>query len=177
MRDSEIKILAIDPGTKEIGIAILVGEEMVYYGVKTIRKRKPQQVLQQASRIIKSLIARYTPSVLAIERIPDGQKSSALLIAVVEKLEAAARSEGLTVHEYFPKDVRRAICKTGKATKLQTARILAQEYFELNRYLDRKSKWEQLYYANMLDAVAVAVYCCQEITTGNSTTDKAAPGE
>src|SRR6185503_15122964 len=108
------KILAIDPGTREIGVAVLENEDLLYYGVKSIRNRKrPQQVLGEVARIIERLIEDYKPSVLAIEKMFLIQKNGSLLIVVADEIKAAAQAVGLGVYEYAPTTVRKFICQSG----------------------------------------------------------------
>ena len=35
------RILAIDPGTRELGFAIMEENDLIYYGVKTLKKKRP----------------------------------------------------------------------------------------------------------------------------------------
>lgn len=167
MHTKRTKILAIDPGTRELGVAILEGEELIYYGVKTVQRRTtPQEVLGEITRIIKQLIDRYAPSILAIEKVISIQRNSSLLIVATDQIKAAARREELVVYEYEPKVIRKFICQTGKATKREVAKHLARKYYELSQYLNRKSKWEQLYYAKLFDAISVGLICCTQLTDG-----------
>ena len=172
MRTSPIKILAIDPGTKKIGIAMLSDGELLYYGVKTIRTRSsPGAVLKQAQYIISRLIADYEPQYLAIEKTFMIQKSAALLAVAADEIKATAKREGLTVFEYAPLAVRKVICKSGKATKKGVARVISLRFPELTRYMQRQTKWETLYYANMFDAIAVGLYCHEELMSRNESSD------
>src|SRR5438067_12627450 len=76
-------ILAIDPGTKEIGVAVLFGLALRYYAVKTIKRRQPPHaLLAEISRYITSLINEYHPEALAIEKTFLIQKSAVLLNVV-----------------------------------------------------------------------------------------------
>jgi Holliday junction resolvasome RuvABC endonuclease subunit len=165
MRTQQTKILAIDPGTKEIGTAVLSAGELLYYGVKTIRSRRsPLDILAQTRRMVLRLITDYGPQYLAIEKMFLVQKSASMLIVVADEIKAIAREQGLLVYEYAPTLVRKLICQTGKATKAETASQVALQYPELGRYLGRRTKWETLYYANMFDAVAVGLCCYREIS-------------
>jgi Holliday junction resolvasome RuvABC endonuclease subunit len=158
-------ILAIDPGTKEIGVAVLTGLELRYFGVKTIRRRQsPQTVLGEAARHITALINEYEPESLAIEKTFLIQKNAALLNVVAAEIKHTARRRGLTIYEYAPTEVRKFICQSGKATKRETAQRICERYPELARYLTRPTKWEEMYWANMFDAVAVGVTCLHEIS-------------
>jgi len=169
MPTDQIKILAIDPGTREIGVALLSGRELLYYGVKTIKKRgSAGEILSQVRQILSRLIADYEPRNLAIEKTFLAHKSAALLNVAADEIKAVARAQGLEIKEYAPTLVRKIICQTGKATKKEAARIIAAQYPELARYLEQRTKWETLYYANMFDAIAVGLVCYQEITTNLS---------
>jgi crossover junction endodeoxyribonuclease RuvC len=154
------RILAIDPGTKEIGVAVFEGEELLYYGVKTIKTRNsPQEVLRRVAWVIKQLIADFDPEILAIEKTFIIQKSAALLNVSADEIKATARQAGIKIHEYAPTLVRKQVCGTGKATKKETAKRVAERYPVLSRYLTNRTKWEEMYYANLFDAVALGMVC------------------
>jgi hypothetical protein len=73
---------------------------------------------------------------------------------------------GLLVYEYAPAEVRRALCRRERATKRETARRVAERCPELARYLKQPTKWGEMYWAHMLDAVAVGLRCWDEIYGG-----------
>jgi len=43
-------ILAIDPSTKEAGVAVLSGPELQYFGVKTFRRHQPLEPLPSTGK-------------------------------------------------------------------------------------------------------------------------------
>jgi len=163
-----MKILAIDPGTREMGVAVFEGKQLVYYGVKTVRgRRSPAEVLRRIQEITASLITRYRPSCLAIEKMFLVQKSASLLVVAAEEIKATGRQHGLEIYEYAPTFVRKLICNSGRATKEQTAKVVTRRFPELRPYLEQKTKWEALYYANMFDAVALALCCAADSDRDN----------
>src|ERR1051326_6187714 len=108
MPPKHTKILAIDPGTREMGGAVLDGQQLVYYGVKTIRsQRRPVEVLRRIQKITASLIKRFRPDCLVIEKMFFSQKSASLLIVAAEETKATPRQHGLPVYEYAPTAVRK----------------------------------------------------------------------
>lgn len=158
------KILAIDPGTKELGIAVLAGSQLAYYAVKTFKQRQvPHLFLAEVSGYIDSLISDYQPAVMAIEKTFLIQKDSALLNVTAAEIKHTGRQYGLPVYEYEPAWVRQKVGSTAKPTKRQVAEVLANRFPELAQFLSRPSKWEQLYWAHLFDAVAVGVVCIEEI--------------
>jgi crossover junction endodeoxyribonuclease RuvC len=160
------RILAIDPGTKEIGVAVLENRELIFYGVKTVRDRATaQRILAQIAATTQELITRYDPRYFAIERMFVIQKSAALLSVAAEEIKSVAKSNGLPVYEYAPSTVRKFLCQNGAATKRDVASVVATRYPELARHLKTQTKWEEKYYANIFDAVAVGLMCHQQLST------------
>lgn len=160
------RLLALKPGTRELGVAIFQHEELLYYGVKTIHDRAtPQSTLREVVRILKKLILQYRPSGLVLEQTIVLQASATFLLVVAKKLKATARRAGLEVAEYPPAEVRQFFCTPTKATKRLTAERLVTHYPQLVRYLDTTAEWERLYYAYLLDAVALGYYHCQQRNT------------
>src|SRR5438128_7650796 len=134
MPTPEKRILAIDPGTKEIGVVVLEGNELIFYAVKTIRDRSTaQRILAHVAAITQELITQYDPQYLAIEKMFVVQKSAALLSVAAEEIKSVAKSNGLPIYEYAPSTVRKFICQSGAATKRDVAQVVAQRYPELAR--------------------------------------------
>jgi len=56
------KILAIDPGTREMGIAFLEKGKLIYHGVKNIKKGKsPHETLKKGRKVVLRLIKDFNP--------------------------------------------------------------------------------------------------------------------
>jgi Holliday junction resolvasome RuvABC endonuclease subunit len=156
-------ILAVDPGTRELGFAVLQGESLLYYGVKTVTNRKaPSQVLETISAFIRGLIEKYEPLTLAIEKMFITQKNSALLYVAAEQIKAVAGEGKIPIWEQSPSAIRKRLCQTGRATKREVAKLIADRYPELSRYYNRTRHWEIEYYANLFDAVAVGLVCLED---------------
>src|SRR5438128_2576814 len=65
----ERTILAIDPGTRYMGVAVLEGHRLIYHGVKTMLNRtSPEQILREGKKAVDRLIRDFTPDLFAIER-------------------------------------------------------------------------------------------------------------
>src|SRR5689334_9692549 len=120
MHADQTRILAIDPGTRQLGIAVLSDGELLYYAVKTVRKRdSASEVLSQVRQIVSRLIADYKPQCLAVEKTFFIQKNAALLNVTADEIKAVAKAEGLLIYEYAPIVVRKTVCRTERATKSQ----------------------------------------------------------
>jgi Holliday junction resolvasome RuvABC endonuclease subunit len=160
-------ILAIDPGTKEMGIVVLRGRELLEYGVRTLRNgHQPYDLIGQARRIVLSLIRRWQPGVVAIEAallLPT--KRAALLSVITQELRSQARALQLQVIELSADEVRTAIVGNPRATKVETAGALVRRGFDELRPLipkapARRAFWlgsKDRYWLHMFDALALAV--------------------
>ena len=157
-RDRE-RILCIDPGTREMGIAVLEDTELIYYGVRTLKKKRPASVLlRETRRIISRLIDDYGIKRLIIEKtFFNRNKNVSNLIVMADEIKALAKKRKLKVTEYAPKTVRKSICQDGKATKREVSKVISARYPELNIYLTQDRKWKVKYWQNCFDAIALGL--------------------
>jgi len=153
------KVLAIDPGTREMGIALLENGEPVYHAVKTIRKRaSPQKQLQEAQRIVARLLRDFRPTVVVAEKtFVARNRSAALLNVLFDEIRATVRRRGIPFASLASSTVKKVIAGNGQATKEEVAKVIVTKYPELKVYLSQDRKWKQRYHENMFDAVALGL--------------------
>lgn len=153
------RILCVDPGTREMGIAVMEDAELIYYGVKTLKKKRPTSVLLKETRkIISRLIEDYSIKTLVIEKtFFNRNKNVSNLIVLAEEINAMAKKKKLKIVEYAPKTVCKYICQDGKATKREVSKIISSRYPELNIYLTQDRKWKVKYWQNCFDAIALGL--------------------
>jgi len=164
-----IRILAIDPSAPYMGVAFLVGPELVRAEVKNIRAHgiSPASFAKKAARLLDRWIARYQPEVIAAKNpfsIPNGRTPR--LRALARAITAFGRQEGIPVKVYGPLEARRFVCQDTRPTKLETARILATHHYPwLAGYYEveaKRSWWRKRYWTHLFDAVAVGLVCLGE---------------
>jgi Holliday junction resolvasome RuvABC endonuclease subunit len=163
-RNKPTKILAIDPGTREMGFAILEPNDLIYYGVKTLKKKRPVNVLlKEVRKIINRFIDDYGTNVLVIETtFFYKHDNTSGLIELAETVKAVAKERRLKVVEYAAKTVRKCICESGKATKRETAKVICSKFPELQIYLTQDRIWKEKYWLNVFDAVALGLTYLQK---------------
>lgn len=162
------RILAIASGTREMGVAVLEDGSLIYFGVKNLKQGKlPQRVLKCGSQIVERLMDEYEPQVLALEKTSyPGSKRSPLLDSFSRQIKATARKRGMKAAEYAPRLIREMVCAKGRLTKKKTARVVADSFPELKKYLI-EPKWyrdrqRERYWMKLFDAVAVGVACYRQ---------------
>jgi crossover junction endodeoxyribonuclease RuvC len=152
-----LKILAIDPGTKYMGVAFFEGKKLVYHSVVTIPvSNSSREKLQEGRRIILRLIHDFKPEILVVEKtfFPKNTHST-LLNAFTREIQNIGKKQGLEVSTYAANTVRKHICGNGFASKEETAKVLVTKYPELKPYLTSNRRWKEKFHRNMFDAVAL----------------------
>ncbi len=151
--------LALDPGTRRIGIAVVDGGKLIYHGVKTLHQGgTPRDHLDGGRRTVLRLIRDFRPAVLVVEKaFLSASRNAALLNVLVDEIRAVARQHGIAVLGLATSTVKKRVTGDGRATKQQVARAVVARYPELRVYLGQNRQWKERYHGNMFDAVAVAL--------------------
>ena len=158
MRRKNDRILAIDPGSREMGVVVLEDSELIHHGVKSLKTFRPEAVLRQAvTEILNKLIVEYDIKSMVVENGWFSQERSPLFQTVFRTIKEVARKRNLKLETFAPKTIRKFICADGKATKRRTARILATQYPLLEIYLEQNYRWKEKYWLNVFDALAAGL--------------------
>ena len=157
-------ILGIDPGTKEMGLVVLRGPELRYFGVHTLRNgTRPHDVIGQARRIVLATIQKHEPDIVAIEEpfnLPT--KRSHLLNVITDELRERAAELGVEVEALSPEIIRQRVTSNPRATKIDVAEYLARNGFDQLKVLIPKRparaalglRPRDKYWLHMFDALA-----------------------
>jgi crossover junction endodeoxyribonuclease RuvC len=159
MRKNPSTILAIDPGLRELGYAVLTGKKLAVSGVRPLFLLPRGRRVLEALRLLRQWITAFRPDVVVIERTyshPTGTFNAVHGLAVA--LQKAASRRGVPAVSYPPQTVRKAIVGNGNAEKQEAARALAARYPATRMYLTSDRKWKTRYFLNQFDAIALGVY-------------------
>ena len=164
------RILAIDPGTRHMGVALLDGGRLIYHGVKDIPGvGSPHDRLKEARRTVLRLIRDFRPNVLAIEKaFFANNRNVALLNVLVDETRTIAKRKGLAVVSFAPSTVKKFTCGNGRASKRQVARVVVAKYPQLGVYMTQDRKWKERYHQNMFDAVAIGMMAATHVVRDRS---------
>jgi Holliday junction resolvasome RuvABC endonuclease subunit len=160
----------VDPGTRYMGVAVLIGGELLRSDVENIRQvgMTDANVSAKAQRVLRRWIRRHRPDFLALEPPHFAQsKGSQSLRRLVSAIRKLAEQEGVEIRCYPPTTVRRLVCRTGRPTRLAVAREIADRFPWLGPYYRKeaaKSWWRKPYWLNMFDAIGVGLVCHNDQT-------------
>ncbi len=155
------KILAIDPGTREMGVAVLESGHLRYCGVETFRKLPSREErLKQSRAAVARLISDFQPTLLAVEKAFIGKSRCAALLNVLsDAIVAIGRRNGITVVSLAANTVKKVVAGNGWATKEEVAQAVTRQFPKLMAFLPPDRNWKRRYRLNMFDAVALALAC------------------
>ena len=159
MPQKNLRILAIDPGTRFMGVAFLDKGRLIYHGVKIIKKgSSPNDNLQYARRIILRLIKDFKPQILVVEKaFFANNRNAALLNVLIDEIKDIARRKQLKLVSYAPSSLKKFITGNGWASKEQVAMAIVSKYPQLKVYLTQDRAWKERFHQNMFDAVALGI--------------------
>ncbi len=159
------RILAIDPGTRLMGVAVLDHGDLVYHGVETLgRAGSPHERLREGRRIVSRMLRDFRPGVLALEKTFFAKsRNTALLNVFADEIQALGRKRKLSVVSFAPSTVKKHVTGDGQATKAEVARAVIKRFPELRAYLTPDRKWKARYHSNRFDAVAVGMTALDQL--------------
>jgi Holliday junction resolvasome RuvABC endonuclease subunit len=149
-------IIAFDPGHREVGYAHFDGDELVDYGVKSLRRVMPKyEPLEIFRAIMVRFIKEKSPSVIALEKNSFSKINQNLPVMKIIKIirDSAARNH-IPLYDFAPNTIRKEVCNDGRATKREVSKFLSIRFPELVVYRESNRIWRERYYQNMFDAVA-----------------------
>lgn len=156
-RNPNRPVLAIDPGTRELGYAVLAGRRLLEHGVIPLRSLPKDQRLREAVLGMGRLVNRHRPGVLVVEKT---YRHPVPWLNDLHRITLAARRIAkawrITFHTYAPQAVRQTVAGNGKATKAEAAVIVAHHFPQLRLLLTQDRRWKERYWLNDLDAVGLA---------------------
>ena len=152
-------ILALDPGTRELGYAVLSGHRLVTAGALALRLLPKAERGREARTRITALVKAHRPGAIVAEKtfrhpVPWLNELHDLTLFARRQ----ARRFGANFYAYAPQRVRATVAGNGKAKKAEVALAIAQRFPALRVYLTQDRRWKERLWLNMFDALALALH-------------------
>ncbi len=161
MPKKPIKILAVNPGTKYLGIAVFQDSDLRDWSIKVIPGKWSKGKLIVILSIITDLIATHHPDTLVL-KVLDPSRRSGNLEKLVGQIRTIAGKKGINVHEYSIEDLERFYSPVERINKRQLAELVSAEYPVLFHELNREIRHKNKYFDRMFEAVALGAVCFDE---------------
>ena len=159
MRKTPETILALDPGLRELGYAVLAGRRLAASGVLNLQELPRHQRLAAARNHVQRWADAHAPTAFVVEKtyphpLPWLDKLHRLTLGV----RRIASRRHATFAVYAPQTVRKGLLGNGWAKKPEVALAVAHRFPQLRVHLTQDRRWKERYWQNMFDAVALAVH-------------------
>ena len=159
MKPRNHTILALDPGLRDLGYAVLRGKHLVTANVLSLRNVLRSRRLSRVREELTALIRGYRPQAIAIEEMPQRSLDKvAGLPALGRLVRKLARRRRLKLAAYSARTVRRSVVGNGWAGKRETAEAMVARFPDLRVQLTQNRKWKEAYWQNMYDASAIGIH-------------------
>lgn len=119
------RILGIDPGSRKTGFGVIdfIGDKGCYVASGSITSVKGafSERLKIIFRAVSDIVAEYRPDIVSIETVfVHKSAGSALKLGHARSAAICATFEhDVEVHEYAPREIKKAVVGTGSASKEQ----------------------------------------------------------
>ena len=162
MFDKPLRILAINPGTKYLGIAILNGSDLRYWGIKVFKGKWSKEKANKIKRIVSGFIDDYDLNVLAVKKIHQS-RTSKNLNNLVSKFKGLSRNKAVAFYQYSLKELRDYFSPGVKINKRQMTELIVPRYpFLIYSFLKEKRN-KNPYFIRMFEAIALGTRCFDQI--------------
>lgn len=127
-----MKIISIDPGYERLGIAVIEkdGKEILVHSecFKTSKDFSHSERLGLIKDRIDQLLKEYSPTQLAIETLffAKNQKTALMVSEARGAIISTCQSNGLSVHEYTPNQIKLAVTGYGASDKNAVMKMVPQ---------------------------------------------------
>lgn len=156
MPRKEHNILAVNPGTKYLGLAVFQSSDLVYWGVKTLDGEWSRDKIRSTEKILMDLADRYTVTVLVVKK-QHSSRSSRSLDCLTAAVGRFARKSSLKVRFYSLDDLKKSLMPGMKANRMDIAGIIAARYRFLIPVLEKERQKKHPYFIRMFEAIAAGM--------------------
>jgi Holliday junction resolvasome RuvABC endonuclease subunit len=152
-------LLAIDPGFRELGYAVLRGPRLLASGVKPLKLLPRPRRIPEVRRLLKHWIAMYHPSIVVLEQTHNqGKLTFSRVHDVAQEVVRFSRRRRIITAIYSAQTVRASVVGSGRAVKRDVAVAIAGRYPSLRMYVTQDRRWKERYWCNMFDAIALGLH-------------------
>ena len=156
MKKKEVNILAVNPGTKYVGLAVFHGPDLVYWGIKVLKGKWSKEKMKCVEKTLLGLIDQHSVTTLVIKKV-DSSRTSRNLDALVESIEQCAEKRKLKVCPYTLSELKKFLALGNRINKMEIAGLAVARYQFLIHQLERERKHKHPYFVRMFEAIAAGI--------------------
>ncbi len=167
MNTRQIRILAINPGSRYLGIAVFDGAELYDWAVKVVGGENLAGKRSSVRKLISEQISRYGVNTLALKEVHPARSSYSLL-EIVSEVKTLARLQRLAVRMFSIQETKRHLLSSGTGNKRLLLQEIAQRHPFLLPDIRREEESKNPYLMRMFEAVAMGIVCFNRLDSGKT---------
>jgi hypothetical protein len=148
-------ILGISPGTRVVGIAVLLNGELIEWKVKTFSERWSSEKRKAILETVKALCAYHNIGLLSIKKV-DPLRSSKELDRLIRSLVKQAKRQEIKVRLFALSQLDYGMRSGRRQTKRRLSEDVVERYPEVKHEYLKERNNRQEYYTKMFEAIALA---------------------
>lgn len=156
MPTSHPTILAINPGSRYLGIAVFKGSDLIDWGIKVMEGKWSPEKFAKALRVTSELISDYRPNVIVMKRLHPS-RTSIHLNKLCRRFELLAQEQHLKISQYSIEEIKAFHARGRDINKFGLAELVSLKYPVMARIFRRESRSSNPYHVRMFEAVALGV--------------------
>lgn len=156
------KVIAINPGSRYLGIAVFHGPELRDWRVKVVNGKGVKEKTKKVRSIVLSFIEQHNPDVIVIKKL-NPSHSPSNLNKIVGNIKDLSKRKGIRVYEYSIKDMETRMSPKERINKKKMTKIIASKYPDLLYELKKEESSKNSYYIRMFEAVALGSVCLNQL--------------
>ena len=162
MQEKEIRVLAVNPGSRYVGIAVFHGLELLDWGVRSIREKSQNEKFDHLKSILSELVETHGINCLAMKALHPA-RSSDNLCQLTTSLKEWATETVHFIYEYTIKEVEAFLLPSEGLNKHFLMEGVANTYPFLFPELGGERQNRNAYLVRMFEAVAIGMRCLGEM--------------
>ena len=154
MKKGTKRILAINPGSRYLGLALFNGSELKEWMVKTLQYKSLRERLCATEEILYDLIEHEDIDMLVIKKLHPS-RSSPNLQKLTDRIKKVAEIKNLAILEYPLSTIKQFFFPSVKSNKKALIEEMTLQYSFLHRVKEKEKKNRNKYFVRMFEAVAL----------------------
>ena len=156
MFQESLTILAVNPGTKHLGLAVFEASDLVYWAIRVLKGKWSGKKLADSETVLETLIDHYDVGMLVLKKL-DSSRTSGNLDCLVRSIIKLAKKKGIRLCFYTIGDIKKCLAVGMKTNKMVLAGIVTARYPFLAHELEREKRHKHPYFVRMFEAIAAGV--------------------
>lgn len=162
MGTNQANILAINPGSRHMGIAVFCEMELREWSIKILHKVTSKEKEELAIEIIQEMIRLYCINKVVIKKLHPS-RSSSNLEHILSALKKCILKSSIELCEYSLDAVENFLITSQRKNKTNIMQEVVTRYPFLNHELEMERRNKNHYFIRMFEAVALGITCLNRL--------------